>query len=149
MIFIMIFDTESECNKFVRVFEKYQGCVMYTASLFLNDHYEREDVCQEVFLILAKHLNQIEEDNYKRTQNYIITITRNYCKEYLRKKKRLKEDIEDYTDSKVFESPQDIIIEVEEYQKLKERIRGLKDTYRIVMELKYINHFTEEEMQRH
>ena len=142
---LFVFDTEEERDKFIYIYDKYKKTAIYTIKLFISDNYIVEDLLQDIFIIIAKNLQKIDETDEKRTRNYIITITRNYCKSHLRKAARSKEDfIEEVEESYSFSTSQnredilDGILHKESYQRLVEEIKQLDDKYRIALELKYI-----------
>ena len=87
----MIVDTPEEKDKFLKLFEKYENIIYYTAKRFVKDEMVIEDISQEVFIQIATHLDRIDDDNEKRTRNYIITITRNLCKNFLRDQSKREE----------------------------------------------------------
>lgn len=148
---MLMFNTEEDKNKFTYVFDTYKKYVMYTIKLFIKDQFINEDLLQETFVIIADNLNKIDLEDEIRTRNYIITITRNYCKNYLRKQNKIKEEfLEDSADiGYIKESPLDLIVKEESYSRLKEEIRNLDDKYRMVFELKYINNFDDEEIAKY
>ena len=79
---LFVFDTEEERDKFIYIYDKYKKTAIYTIKLFISDNYIVEDLLQDIFIIIAKNLQKIDETDVKRTRNYIITITRNYCKSH-------------------------------------------------------------------
>ena len=145
---ILIFDTEEEKDKFVALYETYSKTIYYTLTRFQLDAYTIEDLSQDIYIKLAEHLDDIDMSNYKRTQNYIITITRNYCLNFLRghnkKQEELSENIygaDDYTNS-----VEEYVINKEQIERLSKEISKLDDIYKSVLELKYVNGFKDEEI---
>ena len=145
---LLVFDTVEEKNKFIMLYETYGKTIYYTLNRFgLNEH-EKEDCSQEIYIIIANHLDNIDINNFKKTQNYIITITRNYCKNYLRsQKKYLEEPLEKFENVHIkAEDILDKIVEEELIQQLAQEIANLNDIYKIVLELKYVNNFSNAEI---
>lgn len=145
---ILVFDTQQERDKFVAIYETYGKTIYYTLKRYSLDEYTIEDLSQEIYIILANHLDDIDMGDYKRTQNYIITITRNYCSNYLRShNKRHEETLEDqpylHTDA---DDTLQYIINKEQIQRLSNEIQKLDDIYKAVLELKYMNGFKDEEI---
>ena len=137
-MFVFTFDTEEEKDKFLRLYDAYKQTVLYTIRRFLQDSYAEEDIFQEVFLILADHLDNMNEQDVRKTPNYIITITRNYCKRYLKKANRIPEDsIENWKDFREFPADDPALIDLfanqESFQKLCSHIRSLDEKYRAVL----------------
>lgn len=84
----------------------------------------------------------------KELKNYIITITRNYCKNYLRNTNRHPEDFldeipEPQTDE---DGILDYLITKDRNNRLIEEVNKLDDIYKSVLELKYINEFSNDEI---
>lgn len=145
---ILVFDTQQERDKFVAIYETYGKTIYYTLKRYSLDEYTIEDLSQEIYIILANHLVDIDMSDTKRTQNYIITITRNYCSNYLRgRNKRHEESLEDqpylHTDS---DDTLEYIINKEQIHRLSTEIQKLDDIYKAVLELKYMNGFKDEEI---
>lgn len=148
MLFL-VFDTVEEKNKFIMLYETYGKTIYYTLSRFGLDEHEKEDCSQEIYIIIANHLDNIDINNFKKTQNYIITITRNYCKNYLRsQKKHIEEPLEKFENIQYIgvEDILDKIVTEELIQQLAQEIANLNDIYKIVLELKYVNNFSNAEI---
>lgn len=93
-------------------------------------------------------MDKIDLNNHTRTRNYIITITRNYCSNYLRSKMRHPEDILDEipeTQTNLDEILDSLIVK-EQIHHLAEEINKLEDIYKSVLELKYITGFSNDEI---
>lgn len=145
---ILVFDTNDDCDKFTALYEKYRQTVMYTISLFIKDEYLKEDLFQDIFIIVGKNLDKIDLSDDKKSRNYIITIARNYCLSHLRKQKKSDEDlVEDIT---VMESNHvdllNELIKKEHFQQVIDAVHSLEDKYKMVLELKYINDFSDDEI---
>lgn len=74
---LLVFDTEEEKNKFVALYETYGKTIYYTLKRFPIDEYTIEDLSQDIYIKLADHLEKIDMNDLKKTQNYVITVTRN------------------------------------------------------------------------
>lgn len=142
---LFVFDTDEERDKFIYLYDKYKKTTIYTIRLFITDEFTSEDLMQEIYLIIAKNLHKIDETDEKRTRNYIITIARNYCKSYIRKKARSKEDfMEEIVDYHSFSPNSDyndileVLLRKESYQLLVDEVKQLDDKYKIALELKYV-----------
>lgn len=148
MILLLTFDTKEDCDKFLQVYETYKKTIYYTLLRFRIDAHTIEDLSQDAWLIIADHLDDLDLANYKRTQNYIITLTRNLCKNYLRSQKQKKEQpLEELEPlSTAPDGILDQLISQERIQRLAKEIRQLDDIYKSVLELKYINNLKNEEI---
>ena len=79
---------------------------------------------------------------------YIITATRNYCINYLRDKSKIQE--ESFEAHLNLSSPSDEIVDnmirSEDLSYLEKAIGELNEIYRSVLELRYVNEFSNEEI---
>lgn len=147
MIFL-VFDTQDECDRFIELFENYKKTIYYTIKRFISDEPTVEDISQEIYIILAKHLDAIDINQPVRTRNYIITITRNYCKNFLRDNSRytevpLSDIISDISDNDEILSN---FIFQDKVNRLMDEIKNLDEKYKSVLELKYVNEFSDDEI---
>ncbi len=145
---ILVFDTPQERDKFSVLYEKYKKTIYYTLSRYKLDEHTKEDLSQDIYIIIAHHLDDIDINDLKKTRNYIITISRNYCLNYLRNKSRKPEEfLEEYpnlhTDSdEILEH----LINREQVHYLASEINKLEDIYKSVLELKYVNNLSNDEI---
>ena len=148
MIILLTFDTKEECDKFIFLYNRYLKMVYYTIKHFVNDETTIEDLSQDVFIKLADHLDKIDLNNIQRTRNYIITITRNLCKNYLRHNKKIEEIPLDniINENMNTESLLDLMIKKDFQKQLVKEIENLNEIYQIVLELKYFAHFSNDEI---
>lgn len=145
---IMIVDTQEEKDKFLQLFEKYENIIYYTAKRFVKDEMVIEDISQEVFIQIATHLDRIDDGNEKRARNYIITITRNLCKNFLRDQSK-REEISFDTSLEYADLHDDTVEKMlgnAFREKLVEEIGKLDERYRIVLELKYVAQYSNDEI---
>ena len=152
MIIFFTFESKEECNKFFFLYTHYLKTVYYTINYFVSDPCTIEDLSQDVFVILAKHLDNCDLNDLKRTKNYIITITRNLCKNYLRSSTKVQIDsLDTLTDNTSNAAEIDIlklILKKESQSQLIEEIRNLNDIYKEVLELKYVAQFSNDEISK-
>lgn len=145
---LFVFDTKEECDKFTYLYETYYKIVFYTILRYIDDNFLAEDLLNEVYILIGKNLDKVDLNNPKKCRNFIITITRNYCVSYLRKQNKLKEDFMEDTNA-LKENKNDILndlIEKEQIEHLRNEINKLDERYKMVLELKYINGFQDDEI---
>ncbi len=145
---ILVFDTEEEKNKFVALYETYGKTIYYTLKRFQIDEYTIEDLSQDIYIKLAGHLDDIDMTDSNRTRNYVITVTRNYCVSFLRKDRRRQDDLSENV-STIKSDEEDIeeyVVNHEQITWLANEINQLDDIYKSVLELKYVNEFTDDEI---
>lgn len=149
MIFLT-FDTQEECDKFICLYEKYHKTVYYTILRFIKDKILAEDILNDIYIRIGENLSKVDLNDPKKCQNFIITISRNYCISYLRKASRINEEFIEDSDV-MSDSKGDIlteIIEKELFDRIMKEVHQLDDKYKSVMELKYINGFEDDEIAK-
>ena len=142
LIYLMALDTEEERIKFVRLYKEYRNRMHYTASILLKSEIEAEDIVHDTFLTLTDYLDRIDEKDSVGTWNYIVTILKNKCYNFIKRSKKI-ELIEDDT---IFEQSvegynllESQLIKKESEEFLNSLIRGLKYPYKEVIYLQYHN----------
>lgn len=137
LILFLTFDTPEDTDKFLLLYEKYRKIIYYTLTRFKFDEYTKEDLSHDIYIKLASHLDDIDISDSKKTQNYIITVTRNYSLNYLRSKSRKPESfLEDIP--VLLTASEDILehlINKEQVHWLAKEINKLDDIYKSVLEL--------------
>lgn len=145
---LLVFDTQEDCDKFIEIYKIYGKTVYFTIKRFVNDEYLIEDISQDIYIKIAEHIDKIDLSKFKKSQNFIITIVRNYCINYIRDNSKIQEEPLEETLSLHTNSDAilDKIIYNEDINRLAKEIRNLDDIYRSVLELKYINEFSNAEI---
>ncbi len=145
---LLIFDTPEESNKFLKIYNAYGKTVYYTIKRYISDEYLIKDISQNIFIRIAGHLDKIDLDHPVQAQNYIITATRNYCKNYLRDHNKISETPLDANLSLHPESDEVLneIIRNEDISSIAQAVSELNDIYKSVLELKYINEFSNDQI---
>lgn len=142
LIYLMALDTEEERVKFVRLYEEYRNRMHYAANILLKSEMEAEDMVHDTFLTLTDYLDRIDEKDSVGTWNYIVTILKNKCYNFMKRNKRM----ELAEGEEVFEQPVEMynllenqLIKEETEEFLNTLIKGLKYPYREVIYLQYYN----------
>lgn len=89
-IYLMVLDTEEEKIKFVKIYDAYKDRMHYTASVILKDKLNAEDMVHDTFLTLTDHLDRIDEEDFTGTWNYIVTILKNKCYNFIKRSKKIE-----------------------------------------------------------
>lgn len=145
---LLIFDTPEESNKFLKIYNAYGKTVYYTIKRYISDEYLVEDISQDVFIRLARYLAKINLDHPVQAQNYIISVTRSCCKNYLRDHNKISECPLD-ADLSLHPGCDEVlskIIHKEDISSIAQAVSELNDIYKSVLELKYINEFSNDEI---
>lgn len=151
-MFGWVFDTEEERDKFELLYNRYKRMMQYIAEGFVNNPQVAEDLTQEAFITIANWLNKIGDINDKKTRNFLITVIKSKCIDYLRKEKKELNYITEVDDDEWgFHDavpPIEHLIHEEAYETLKKEITKLNPNYRIVMELRYVQDFDDTEIAK-
>lgn len=140
LIYLMALDTEEERIKFVKIYDTYRNRMHYTANMILKDELNAEDMVHDTFLTLTDYLDRINEEDPVGTWNYIVTILKNKCYNFIKKNKKMNL----VESEEVFEQSSEIcnllesqLIKEEAGAFLNTLIRGLKYPYKEVIYLQY------------
>lgn len=135
-------------EKFSQLYEIYFHSLWYVAFGYLKDTQLAEDMVQETFIKVSEHLSDIQDIHSKMTKYFLITITRNKCIDYIRKKSRMPETLietQDYP-PEYGNLPLEHVIHQETLDELTRTINSLDDSYRIPLMLRYIHGLTNMEI---
>lgn len=113
---------------------------------YLSDREEAEDAVQEVYAKLWNLRNDL--DKYKSKYALALTITRNYCLDLLRSKKRRKQrEYRSESDTREGDTdPQDIIERKEIFARVTEAIDKLPEQYRLAVMMRDVEGYDFEEI---
>ena len=149
LIFLTLVDTQEEKDKFTALYEKYRYFMWYLANQILNDYQLAEDAVQDSFLVLTKHLNKVDSVDSPQTKRYLATIAKSRAIDILRKKGRLEDPSSEVPENDASDSRQadllDELIVKEGYEYLLSCIRSLDESYRTVLECRYLHQMSEKE----
>lgn len=145
----MTYCREEDGEFLEQLYRVYKDRMFYTALKILEDAPEAENVVHDTFLILAENLERINGVNEKRTWNYIVTILKNTCFDWLRKQKHYQYADEDEQAGSgkregktgdIFKNDlEEKIIAGEEQEILMKLIVNLRYPYKEVLYLQYYN----------
>lgn len=142
------FQTDEE--KLSELYEIYFHPLWYVAFGYLKDLQLAEDMVQETFIKVSEHLSDIKDVHTKMTKYFLITITRNKCIDYIRKRNRSPETLMENQEypPEYDNLPLEHVIHQETLDELTDIIDSLDDTYRIPLKLRYIDGLTNLEISR-
>lgn len=143
---ILVFDTEEEKNCFMHLYDNYGKYIWNTIHRLIKDISIHDDLFQEILILHAHNIKKIEFEDEQRARNYVITLSKNFCLNYLKKEERSRMDF--YDDMNEFNGPTreplDWVLEEDAYQRLLGAIENLGNTYKEAMELKFVNQLDDE-----
>lgn len=145
-----ICDDQTDQEKLSELYELWFQPLWYVAFGYLKDMQLAEDMVQETFIKVSEHLSDIQDVHTKMTKYFLITITRNKCIDYIRKRNRTPETLMENQDypPEYSNLPLEHVIQQETLDELTDLISSLNDTYRIPLELRYIDGLTNLEISR-
>lgn len=137
---LMVYCREEDGEFLEQLYRVYKDRMFYTALKILGDAPEAENIVHDTFLILAENLERINGVNEKRTWNYIATILKNICFDWLRKQKHYQYADEEGKKGDIFKNDlEEEIIAGEEQEILMKLIINLRYPYKEVLYLQYYN----------
>lgn len=148
LCYLMLIDNEEDRQKFKKIYIIYRMKLQYVAFSILQDSHEAENMVHDTFLTLIDNLDKIDEAECNKTWNYIVTILKNKCFNYIKKQKKC-EVTEDEMIDVPDENAEDIasgILQDEMINVLSKSIQRLKYPYKEVIYLQYYNGLSSKEI---
>ncbi len=116
----------------------YQKLIFTVCYQFTKDYHESENLTQDTFLSAFNHLETLEHTNYKA---WLVRIATNKCKDFLKsayKRKTETSDMENIVLVSHERDPAEIVTEEESREKIIEICNRLKEPYKTVSKLYYV-----------
>ncbi len=136
--------TEKQFQEIVETYEKLVFTICYQ---FVKDYYEAQNLTQETFLSAYQHLDNYQGTNYKP---WLARIAANKAKDYLGSAYARRVQLTEPEDTQpllpVACAPEDIYIEKESEQTVASIIYALKEPYRQISILHFIQEKTTDEI---
>lgn len=129
-------DGDKEC--FSEIVARYKNLVYSVILRMISDYEEANDIAQEIFVKIYRNLDKYSPE-YKFS-TWVMRISANYVIDCLRKKKQDIEFLDDLNYKNACEkSPEEIYIEKESKENIKNIISALPDMYKIPIVLYHEN----------
>ncbi len=97
MIFLMAISEPERRSKLEKIYHLYKRDLYITAFSMLKSREESQDIVHNTILRVNEYLDKIEDIESHKTRSYLITITKNLCRDYfnedLVKGKHLKSSV--------------------------------------------------------
>ena len=119
-------------EEFTCLARKYMDTVFRVAMNYLKNKTDADDVTQNVLLKFYK--SDVDFESEEHVKHWLIRVTLNECKNFLRFPWQKNASLEDYMETLVFETP--------ESEHLFESVMGLPEKYRIVILLFYYEDYS-------
>ena len=151
-IILSAINNEDDKSKVERLFTKYRNLMLNVAYGVLNDRDGAAEAVQETAIKIIKYLHKIDEENKRKTCNFLATICFRTALNMLKKKERekglyshsydeLDEQIED-----IGSNPMDIVISTDSLSNIRKEIIKLPKIYRDILLLKDAYEFENHEI---
>lgn len=140
LIFLLAaLESEEDRRKFTVIYEQHHTRLENVAMSILKNQTDAEDAVQNAFMQIIRHFEKIPEISCKELPFWLISIVKNEALIILRKKRKvvLLEDWNDIESS---------VPDITEYAELVELFARLPDTYRTVLEMKYLMGYSYKEI---
>ena len=95
---LLIKPDSKECEKWERLFTKYNKKLYYWAYNQLHNQHDSEDVLQNTFIKVSQNLDHIDEEDERKTFNYLITILNNEIKDHIKHESKKPFDTDEIDD---------------------------------------------------
>ncbi|TQR35475.1 RNA polymerase sigma factor [Brevibacillus brevis] len=123
---------------------KYQGRVLSLIHKMLGYPQEKQDIVQEIFMKAYYHLPQYKPQH--KFSSWLYRITSNHCLDEIRRRKRTPYVGEMDFDVSDPATPETVYLEKEQKTILQQRMKSLERNYRVVLEMRYLQSHTYEEI---
>lgn len=139
-LYLSLITNEEDKNIIIYIYENYYSYIAYAVSKELDNQRYVEDVIHTVMLTLIEMIERIDYSDKKKLLHLCMLIAKRKAIDFNRKKLNTDLPIEEYTknDRQSHESPEDIVIDCESYEKLKSSFNELEDIYKEVCELRFL-----------
>ena len=139
--YIAMLESDEDCSKFMQLYESYEKKLYAVALRILENKEKAEDAVQQAWLRMLQHWERVSCLDWDLAGGYAVTTVKNAAIDILRQEKRI-EPLPTTWDPPAREERQD------EYQYLVSLIQSLPDTYRRILELKYVEENSNREIAR-
>ena len=142
LMFLSLLGSDEDRKKFTELYEEYHELIESVAIKILRDQHAAEDAVQNTYKQIIDHFEKIYEVPCEKLRYWIISIVRNEALMILRKEKRVV-TLEDWT---IVEQAAE---DVSGYNDLVALFRELPETYRAVLEMKFLLDYSSKEIAKH
>lgn len=142
LMFLSLLGSDEDRKKFTELYEEYHELIESVAIKILRDQHAAEDAIQNTYKQIIDHFEKIYEVPCEKLRYWIISIVKNEALMILRKEKRVV-TLEDWT---IVEQAAE---DVSGYNDLVALFRELPETYRAVLEMKFLLDYSSKEIAKY
>lgn len=152
MIFIAALETEEERSMAARIFELYQNAMYWTAHDVLKNNADSEDALMKAVENICQHIHDFDGLSENDIKRKVKTIVQNAAIDIYRKKSKentISIDAywnEDLTAIDNSETKYEDIFFEKEFGSIQKHILNLKEKYKVVLLLKYVDMMSNKEI---
>lgn len=152
MIFIAALETEEERSMAARIFEHYQNAMYWTAQDVLKNRADAEDALMKAAENICQHIHDFDGLSENDIKRKVKTIVQNAAIDIYRKKSKENMDsIDAYWNIGVEENETtgflgEVSFEKDEFGYVQKHILKLKEKYKVVLLLKYVDMMSNKEI---
>ena len=132
--YLSLLETEGDRAKFIQLYEKYRGLLIYVANQKLNDPHLAEDAVQTAFLNVVRNFHSVAEIDSHKIKRFLVVVTENVAIDMLRAN-RIYAPVSYEQLEPVLSVDEDMLDNVA-VEELADIIRELPPIYRDVLELR-------------
>jgi len=140
--FLAALETDAERRRFTEIYEKYHVRLENAAIHILTEQKDAEDAVQNAFMQVIQHFEKISEISCEELPFWLISIVKNKAFMILRKKRKVI-PLEDW------DGIVNTVSDMTEYAEVVELFAQLPDTYKAVLEMKYLLGCSGKEISKH
>ncbi len=155
MLSLMLTDETNRSLKLEKIYYLYKKDLYLTALSMVKNHEVAEDIVHTTIMRIDKHLEKIIDIESKRTRSYLITITKNLCRDYFNedvvKGKHMKfevpiEELVSLVDINNF--VEEKILREEYIEEIAKNINKLNPSYADILKLRFYDENSIEEISK-
>ncbi len=145
-MFFMLIEDEMKRSKLERLYNEYREIMFYVANRILHDEFLAEDSVHQSFIKIYNYLHKIDENNCRKTRNFLVTICRTVSIDIYNQRKKQEVDELDENIISDDKNLSNIVISNESLDRLHKIIGELKPIYQEVVFLRYSHDFSIDEI---
>lgn len=139
--FLAALETVKERLRFTEIYKQYHVQMENVAIHILKEQKDAEDAVQNAFMQVIRHFEKTSKISCEELPFWLISIVKNEALMILRKKKKIV-PMEDW------DGIANTVSDITEYEELVELFARLPDTYRAVLEMKYLLDYSDKEISK-
>ena len=141
LMLLALLENDEDRRRFVQVYTQCHAKMEEAAIWILQNQHDAEDAVQNAFVQIIRHFERLSSIPSEEWVYWCISIVKNEARMILRKAQKTA-PLEEWDQ---VSSPED---QLGSYDELVELIMGLPDTYRSVLELKFLLGYSDKETAR-